>query len=309
MSTINSQKWGFIFCPKKGSHKNCHLKKKIQQILQEELTNYEFIESLEQGSIKHITMRMTQEGYSTVIIIGGDAALNEAINGIMEVSVSHPILGVIPNGYGNDFAKFFMEKEISDYRQTIRTLKQQRTRKIDVGTCLLTDVFGKEEHLYFLDCINIGLAASITNIKRTTRRFLGRNTLSSLLSAMLLIFKRKIFKIAFHLPGEKFEKNAMTVCIGSATGYGQTPSAVPYNGLLDISVISDTPSLQIAHGLWLLFTGRFLKHKNLDVWRTKEVEFSEIGRATVSIDGHVIPHKEKTLKVGILKEEIEFLVP
>ena len=170
MSTINSQKWGFIFCPKKGSHKNCHLKKKIQQILQEELTNYEFIESQEQGSIKHITKRMTQEGYSTVIIIGGDAALNEAINGIMEVSVS------------------------------------QRTRKIDVGTCLLTDVFGKEEHLYFLDCINIGLAASITNIKRTTRRFLGRNTLSSLLSAMLLIFKRKIFKIAFHLPAKSLKK-------------------------------------------------------------------------------------------------------
>lgn len=33
------------------------------------------------------------------------------------------------------------------------------------------------------------------------------------------------------------KRKIMTVCIGNASGYGQTPNAVPYNGLLDVSVV------------------------------------------------------------------------
>ena len=44
----------------------------------------------------------------------------------------------------------------------------------------------------------------------------------------------------------------MTVCVGSAWGWGQTPSAVPYNGWLDVSVIYRPEFLQIISGLWML---------------------------------------------------------
>jgi hypothetical protein len=53
----------------------------------------------------------------------------------------------------------------------------------------------------------------------------------------------------------------MTVCVGSAKGYGQTPSAVPYNGWLDVSVIHRPELLQLVWGLWMLIDGRILNHK------------------------------------------------
>ena len=34
---------------------------------------------------------------------------------------------------------------------------------------------------------------------------------------------------------DSIKQRLMTVCIGNAQGYGQTPNAVPYNGLLDVS--------------------------------------------------------------------------
>ena len=64
----------------------------------------------------------------------------------------------------------------------------------------------------------------------------------------------------------------MTVCIGSAWGWGQTPSAVPYNGWLDVSVIYRPEFLQIISGLWMLIQGRILNHKVVKSYRTKKVK-------------------------------------
>ena len=55
----------------------------------------------------------------------------------------------------------------------------------------------------------------------------------------------------------------MTVCIGSARGYGLTPSAVPYNGWLDVSVVYRPELLQLFKGLWLLLNGRLLNLKKV----------------------------------------------
>lgn len=53
----------------------------------------------------------------------------------------------------------------------------------------------------------------------------------------------------------------MTVCVGSARGYGLTPSAVPYNGWLDVSVIYRPELIQLFSGMWMLLQGRILNHK------------------------------------------------
>ncbi len=58
---------------------------------------------------------MTNNGYPTIIIVGGDAAINDAINGIMHTDSPHPALGIIPDGFGNDFAHYFSFEE-SNYR-------------------------------------------------------------------------------------------------------------------------------------------------------------------------------------------------
>ena len=94
---------------------------------------------------------MTNNGYPTIIIVGGDAA----INGIMHTDSPHPALGIIPDGFGNDFAHYFSFEE-SNYRRTIDALFKHRTRRIDVGSCLLTTPEGSKEKRYFLNCVNIG---------------------------------------------------------------------------------------------------------------------------------------------------------
>ena len=88
---------------------------------------------------------------------------------------------------------------------------------------------------------------------------------------------------------EHIRGRIMTVCVGSAYGYGQTPSAVPYNGWLDVSVIYRPELLQTMSGLWMLIQGRILNHKVVKSYRTKKVKVLRAKNAAVDLDGRILP--------------------
>ena len=68
------------------------------------------MQSENSGSVDRLVKMMISNGYKTLVIVGGDSALNEAVNCLMKVpaevrdSIS---LGVIHNGLLNDFAHFW----------------------------------------------------------------------------------------------------------------------------------------------------------------------------------------------------------
>lgn len=320
--------WGLIHCPNEGGKKRW---KKILRYMQESGICFDFVQSEGPGSVERLAAMMTRKGYKTIVVVGGDAALNHALTGIFNTVPPNgklPRLGVIPNGYGNDFARYW-GMDVKNYRQTIDNLRKQRVRRVDVGvlsspdnTSPTTAEVKKQTSRqtdttllpaepstlgYFLNCINIGTVASIIDIHRKTKHFLGLRTLSYFFGTFLMLFRRMNFKYDFTTSGEHIIRKGMTLCIGSAHGYGQTPSAVPYNGLLDMSLVSRPQITQLFHGLWLLYTGRFLGHKGIEVWRTRKVRFHHIGTAHVSLDGRIISHPGDTFEVTILPEAIEFL--
>ena len=306
-----TKSWGVIYCPKEGSPRTHKRWNKIRHYLEWQGVAFDYVQSEGAGSVERLASMMTRAGYGTIIIVGGDAALNHALCGIMSSESPagrHPAIGVIPNGFGNDFAKYW-GFSVDDYKSTINSLLHRRTRKVDVGTVNIQRIDQGNEQLFFLNCLNLGIASSITNLKRKTSSLLGLKTLSYFISALLLLFQRTNFKFSFSMSGENIDSQAMSICIGSAHGYGQTPSAVPYNGMLDITLVSKPPLLHIFHGLWLLFTGRFLSHRGVRVWRTQHLKFTGTSRALLSIDGRVYHHQVETLDIHILPEEIDFLIP
>ena len=83
---------------------------KIQKVLDERGVAYDFVQSETADSVERLTKMMVNNGYKTIIIVGGDSALNDAVNCLMmeEKEVRESIsLGVIPNGIMNDFAHFW----------------------------------------------------------------------------------------------------------------------------------------------------------------------------------------------------------
>ena len=307
----NQERWGVIFCPKSRQKKNQKYLNRIKTVLDEKGIDYDLVQSEAQSSVERLVNMMIENGYKTLVMIGGDSALNDAANCLMAQprQVRDSIaLGVIPNGVMNDFAKFW-ELDEDELEQTVETLRNRRVRRVDLGCIHYTNKEGQNCHRYFLNCVNVGLAASIMNLRRQTRRFFGSQTLSLVSTTLLLAFQRLDYKMNVQINEDRIERRVMTMCVGSARGYGQTPNAVPYNGLLDVSVVYHPGVTQLIEGLYMLFTGRFLNHKSVHPYRTREVAMEVDKHTLVGIDGRMMRTPVGKMSVDIRQEVINFIIP
>lgn len=309
---VETTRWGILYCPKTSFLSNPRKRwEKIQKALDERNVLYDFVQSETAESVERLVKMMIQNGYKTIVIVGGDSALNDAVNCLMmeEKSVRDEIaLGVIPNGVLNDFAKFW-DFDGDDVEQTIDWLIKRRIRKIDLGCIRYTNKQGDKCHRYFLNCINIGLTADIMNLRRQTRSLFGSHTLSFIVSVFVMLFHRMEYKMKLKINSDVIDRKVMTVCIGSGPGYGQTPNAVPYNGMLDVSVVYHPEVVQLIEGLWLLVAGRFLNHRSVHPYRTREVEVEYAKKAIVGIDGRMMKTPVGSYRINVEQEVVNFLIP
>ena len=305
---VEDTRWGILYCPKgKGSKQ----REKIQRVLDERGVQYDFVQSESSDSVERLVTMLIHNGYKTIIIVGGDSALNDAVNCLMQEDkqVRDSIaLGVIPNGVLNDFARYWNFKE-GNLEQTVDWLKKHRVRTIDLGCIRYQNKQGEQCHRYFLNCVNIGLIADIMNLRRQTRTLLGSRILSFIVSIFLMIFHRMDYKMHVRINSDEVKRKVMTMCVGSGPGYGQTPSAVPYNGMLDVSMVYHTEILQVFAGLWLLITGRFLNHRAVHPYRTREVRVEEAKHALVGVDGRLLGTPLGSYSITVEQEIINFLIP
>ena len=306
--SVEAGKWGVIYNPKAGTRKVQKRWKEIKEYMDQKGVAYDYVQSEGFGSVERLAGILANNGYTTIVVVGGDGALNDAINGIMLSNAEHKediAIGIIPNGIGNDFARYW---DIGmDYKQAVDWIIKNRHRKIDVGFCNFYDG-EKHQRRYFLNAINIGLGARIVKVTDGTKRFWGVKFLSYLAAFFLLFFERNLYRMHLRINDEHIRGRIMTVCVGSACGYGQTPSAVPYNGWLDVSVIYRPQLLQTMSGLWMLIQGRILNHIVVKSYRTKKVKVLRAKNAAVDLDGRILP-KHFPLEIGILPEKITLIIP
>ena len=245
------------------------------------------------------------------MVVGGDSALNDAANCLMHIDKQARediALGVIPNGLMNDFAHFWGMSE-GDIDATVKWLKKRRVRKIDLGKVRYTNKEGQQCQRYFLNCVNVGLIATIMNLRLQTRRLFGSRTLSFLFSFVLLAFQRLEYKMHLKINEDVLNRKIMTICVGNAQGYGQTPNAVPYNGLLDVSVVYHPKMMKLFEGIYLFLRGKFLNHRSVHPYRTRKVEFMDANHALVGIDGRPMNTPAGSFTITVEQEVINFLIP
>lgn len=311
MSEVNG-KWGILYCPKSGFLSSPQKRwEKIERCLKAEGIAYDFVQSENSGSVDRLVKMLIANGYKTIVIVGGDSALNDAVNCLMQIDQqkrSEIALGVIPNGIMNDFAHFWDMKE-DDVEQNVKWLKAHRVRKIDLGCIRYTNKDDEKCRRYFLNCINVGLIATIMNLRRQTRHYFGSRTLSFFTSFILLIFQRLDYRMHLKINTDEIKRKVMTVCIGNALGYGQTPNAVPYNGWLDVSVVYHPEMTQLFEGIYLFLRGKFLNHRSVHPYRTRKVEVLKADHAMVGIDGRMMNTPVGAFTVSVEQEVINFLVP
>ncbi len=310
---VEEGRWGIIYCPKNGLLSSPEKRwEHTERCLLSHGIEFDMVQSESPRSVDRLVRMLVSNGYKTIIIYGGDSALNDAVNYLMLLEPEERdkiTLGVIPNGVLNDFAHFWGFDE-SHVEQTIKWLKQKRVRRVDIGCIRYENKKNERCRRYFLNCVNIGMVANIMSMRRRMRHLFVSRTISFILSCILLLFQRIDYLMSLKINTDTIKQRLMTVCIGNAQGYGQTPNAVPYNGLLDVSIVSQPKMWQAMEGMYLLLRDKILNHRNVLPYRTQELNVQLSEHTPVSVDGRLLNGTPVgTFTISVEKEIINFLIP
>lgn len=302
----NRHRWGIIYAPKIGSLRPMKRWREIREYLAGKGVEYDFIQSENFDSIERHARMLADNGYATVVVVGGDGVLQDAINGIMSSpNRSMVSLGIVPCGIANDYADYWGLSE-GDYKDAIDCIMTRRVRKVDVGCCIYGSQ-GVEKRRYFLNVLNIGVSAHIVELANR-KRTLFASVAYRVLGLFHLLFSRQNFNMRFRLNCQTVDKKLMMLFIGNARGYGMTPSAVPYNGWLDVSAIRMPKFLGILEGIHMLMRRRILNFKLVEPFRTRDILIEDVGGAGIGIDGRPF-QPELPLRVVVEPESLNLIIP
>lgn len=248
----------------------------------------------EKDSVSEQVMDLCKQGYNRIIVSGGDGTVREVINGIM-ISKRDPVVGVVPQGTGNDLARALgYYKRFTDNPTKYLNDLVTETEKPQYQYCRILSL---NEEVYFANYLGIGFDARIARKFHENRSLPFYNRLIYLICIInSLPFKvKEQIKISFKDTGSRrYEKtienfkNLFLINISSYAGglvtiedvnmRGRYFHLMMMNGILEMLFFLLRGKLP---GTVLPGTGR-----RFDVYKTDEVEIClPDNKVFIQIDG------------------------
>lgn len=235
----------------------------LKTYLTEQSFDFDVYFSKKPGDIQQYLVELYEDvAQQTIIIMGGDGTLHEAINGALKnTEVKHQIpIAYISAGSGNDFARLYNlpTNPVIAFKKINQKIKQQQFCLIDVGkyvdqrTNLIT---------YFVNNMGIGIDATTVNFVNIsqTKRLLNKLHIGNW-SYVLAVFKGLVRQDSFEVTmvtaakQRIYTQKGYLVTIANNPYFGGgvkiLPGADPTDGILDIIVV-DKPR-NIFRLIWLL---------------------------------------------------------
>lgn len=232
-------------------------------------------------------LKSNNEEPKVIYAVGGDGTLNSVLNGVVG---SKAIMGVIPLGSGNDFARTLKEEKIT------------APTKIDIGQI---------NYEYFLNIASLGFDARVCENALKNRRIVGHA------SYIIGLIQEILKKIEVDQVTNK-EIAMLTLCNGKYYGGGFkiAPKASLTDGFLDKYEIGEVTKFKLLKILLKLLQGKHEEFLNKEL--IDELSFiAEIPDVlSVNLDGEIKKFHRfdfKLIKKGItitteMPEDVKILV-
>ena len=207
-------------------------------------------------------------GAEVLAVMGGDGMAHLGLNAVADHSAAQPdgpplALGLVPAGTGNDFARS-LGLDPGDLGAAVSALATGSTRSVDllrvddrwVGTVLAS-----------------GFDALVNARANRMRRPSGSARYTIAVLAELRTFTPLPYALV--VDGVERDLDAMFVAVGNTSSYGGglriCPTADPYDGLLDLTVIHPVGRAKLLQLLPQLKTGRFAADPCVEQLRARTV--------------------------------------
>ncbi|WDU84559.1 diacylglycerol/lipid kinase family protein [Caloramator sp. Dgby_cultured_2] len=240
--------------------------------------------------------REASNSFTKIVSVGGDGTLNEVVNGI---AGSGAILGVIPAGTGNDFAKTIYQN--LDIDNIIETIIEGEVKSIDIGKC---------NNKYFINIASAGIDAEIAHrVQRIKKSVPGKTVYLNALFKTLASYKGIDFNIK--LDDVSFKANTLLITASNGKYYGggmiPTPDADIRDGYFDVCHIKNLNKLKIIAILYKFIKGNHTSLKEVTIFKTKRLTIKADKKFFINIDGETLETNEANLE--LYKDFINIVLP
>lgn len=282
----------FIVNPHAGNGKGSKDWPLIKSYIRKENISCEFIITEKKYHAIELSAIAADQGYKTIIAVGGDGTLNEVANGILKSSnASDVVLGMIPVGSGNDWCRMFGIP--SNYEAVVKVIKEAKVFIQDVG--LVKFHKGKKnKERYFVNVAGMGFDAKVVR-KTNSQKDKGKSgKLLYLLNLFTSLFYYKVIAAEISIDDKAIKTKLFSMNVGickySGGGMMQVPNAVADDGLFDITIINKIGKFDVMRNVKNLYDGSFIKHPKVDTYRGIKVAVDAVPEVFVEVDGETLGH-------------------
>lgn len=278
-----NKKWLVVVNPKASIGKSEKDWPEIKQLMISEGIDFDFVITEFHGHAIHLVRDLiTDKGYKNIISVGGDGTNNEVINGIFtqqRFSTSEITMGAIPVGTGNDWRRTFGFPE--GYPQLVKVIKRGHLFPHDVGKVVYYNN-GDSQVRYFLNAAGTGLNEMVCNRTNKLKSQGKGGAVRYMLSTASCLFSFKCVRIKLEIDDQEvLEDEILSISVGNGKynggGMMMMPSAIPDDGLFDITVVKKVSMVKFAANISNIYDGTFVsKLKEVTTFRGKKIRITSL---------------------------------
>lgn len=263
------------------------------------------------GHAVTLTKTGLNQGYKTIMAVGGDGTVNEVVNGFFDKGKlidEEAVLLIFSQGTGSDYVKSLgLDKKIET---VIDVYNRYEKKRVDLGKIKYNTFDRKEIERYFVNTADVGIGGETVEYVNRASKLMG-GIFTYLFGAIrtLIKYDNKIMKIEVD---KKIVKDGLTnsvmVSLGKyfAGGMPIAPEAEIDDGYFDILVLGDFSKTETLLNLYRAYQGTHLDYPKIDYLKGKQVKIDSKERVLIDIDGEsagMLP-----AEFTILKESFPVLV-
>lgn len=280
-------------------------KEKIKQLIQAETQKqnivFEIFNTNIEANYNIIKDKIANEGFTHVVIVGGDGTVNQVIDALRFENI---IFGIIPVGSGNGLAR----------AAGISMKPKKALHKIFTGSAKLTDAFLINQQF---SCVLSGLGFDAKVAYEFSTKA-ARGLLTYTTQGLIEFFKAQPYQFEISVNGFSFFTDAFFISIANCNQFGNNvtiaPKASLQDGLLDVIVVQKMSKAKLPFAILQQLRGNNelqqlvneITHKNILYFQTNSLTINNLKLAPLHIDGE--PKKTATVfTIEVIKKAFNLI--
>lgn len=268
--------------------------------------DFALVVSERKGHITELAERAVRDGFSPIIVAGGDGSLGDAVNGLARAAAStaEPLgpLGIMPLGSANDLA--FALGLPTDLAQAAQVIARGKTRAVDLG---------KLNDRYFVNNSAGGLEPYVTTKHEKIHWIKGMGRY--LVGAVQAIMDKPEWRGIVKWDDGQYDGPLSLVSVGNGRrtgGFFMTPHADPFDGKLTLAYGYRGTRLGLFQALPRAFNegkGSYIEMEGMHEVQTTRVSIHLDKPTPAHTDGELLPEWIRDFEYHIQPKRINILMP